>query len=294
MKLHGVAISIVMLIYGTQVYAERSARGSETGTAGAEHTAPPVSTLEKFNEAGIQQLFGKGTIPKVQNPYTSRSSRACTASWKDIEKKRPKSVKELSQARVETIIKKVIGAGGSEKYAKRALASFMANQKSIPNQKFVSFIDFTKRSNQKRMIVMNLENMTVETFHVAAGKGSDPDGDGYATRFTNNGGSHASSLGCALVNTRFKDNKNRPAMFVHGFERTNNKSCDRDVIFHPAGYVGGIPGRSWGCPAVRPRDRKKVYERLEDGALLCSYFDGVDRERSGLKRKGKKNGRRRA
>ena len=255
------------------------------------------TTINSFDARGIQTLFGPGAPPSMSHTdakYKNGTTKQCRASWKNVAN-RTVAKRHIEPAKVEQLRQKAVASGINEKYVRRSIASFLANQDRLPNQRYVTFIDFNQRSDAKRMVVMDLEDYSFKTYHVAAGSGSDKKGNGYATRFSNKEGTHASSLGCYVANGEFNDGKGRPALLFHGIESTNDNACQRAVFMHTAGYVGGVPGRSWGCPAVRPQDRNQIYKKLGGGGLICSYYDGKQEVASaaspGTQRKGRKGRR---
>ncbi|UQZ88020.1 hypothetical protein C4J81_01820 [Deltaproteobacteria bacterium Smac51] len=71
------------------------------------------------------------------------------------------------------------------------------NKLSNPN-KFV-IIDFSLHASKARLLYLDIANETFRTHHVAAGVGSDADGDGYATKFSNTADSKMSSLGAYVT-----------------------------------------------------------------------------------------------
>lgn len=279
---------LLILLLSQMAFGETlaSSVGTTTGTA--------VSTHD-FDAAGIQTLFGSGTLPKfshLENKYrTTRQSKHCKGALANIKSKTVQK-RHVTPDQVEQLRQKATAQGFNEKHVRRALASFLANQDEIPNQRYVTFIDFNKRSNAKRMVIIDLANLSLKSYHVAAGSGTDRNGDGYAERFSNGFGTNASSLGCALANGRFRDGKGRKALLFHGMEASNDNMCARGAFMHTAGYVGGVPGRSWGCPSVKSGEAEEIYGKLNGGGLVCSYFDGPQaRETAGRPAKPSKKAR---
>lgn len=266
-------ILLSLLPAGHAVEPMAAASGASAASAGA------INTLSAFDASGIQALFGPGKLPRMshldplyENEGT-RPSKQCRSSWNDLKRKKVVT-RSVTPAQVEDLKSKVAAKGFNPQHAAKALASFLANQDRLPNQRYVSFVDFNQHSTAERMVIMDLQTLTVETYHVAAGKGSDRNSDGYADRFTNVSGTLTSSLGCAVANGRFHDSKGRRALLLHGIEESNDKTCKRDIFMHTAKYVGSKPGRSWGCPAVKPAEAEEIYRKLNGGGLICSYYDG--------------------
>jgi hypothetical protein len=236
-------------------------------------TDAPVQATRTVDDE-VFRLFGGGNVPRVSRldaKYNGRrGSKQCRKTWQTL---RQKAVSRRPAAATDAIIAKAVAAGVSKRHIEKTLATYLANRDDIPNQRYISVIDFNKRSNQKRLFTIDLASGDVKSYDVAAGKGSDRDGDGYATYFSNKGNSHASSLGCSLA-AGFYNGSHGNTLMLHGFEATNDNSCERSVVMHSASYVGGVPGRSWGCPAVKRSDREEIFDKIGGGGLICAYKDG--------------------
>jgi hypothetical protein len=110
----------------------------------------------------------------------------------------------------------------------------------------------------------------VKSIHVAHGKGSDSNNDGYATNFSNKVNSEASSLGFYLTAETYHGNHGL-SLRLDGLSSTNSKARERSVVLHGADYVREAEvkaGRSWGCPAVSMALRGDVIELLKGGSLI--------------------------
>lgn len=230
-----------------------------------------------LNVSMAATLFGTDKIPRLSHgdsaysrPHRGQNSSECRSAWKML--RQQKVQVQAVGIKLDTLIKKAQDMGVSPAHLKKTLGVFLANQGQIPDQRYISIIDFNKRSDKKRLFILDLKDGDVSSFPVAAGQGSDPDGDGYSTIFTNDFGTHTSSLGCYMVAGEFQG-KHGLAMMLHGLESTNDYACERTVEFHTETYVGDLPGRSWGCFAIRPGDKKEIYPRVRSG-LICAYKDG--------------------
>lgn len=162
-------------------------------------------------------------------------------------------------------------------------AAFVASHASMERQgmraRMLAIADLTLPSTEQRLYVIDLEaKEVVLRSWVAHGEGS---GGLMAERFSNEDGSHQTSLGLYRVGPRIVSPKHGPALLLEGLEKgINDRARAREVIIHGADYVSeqfirqnGRLGRSWGCPAV-PRDEMAlVIELLADGGLL--YVHGA-------------------
>lgn len=155
----------------------------------------------------------------------------------------------------------------------RAVKYFDANKAKIKNQRYVTIIDVKQHSSKKRMFVVDMKSGAVRAMTVAHGKGSDSDGDGYATKFSNVEGSLATSIGFYLTGSKYKGSHGT-SMYLHGLEKTNSNAYKRAIVMHGASYVtSGRAGRSWGCPAVAQNQIATLVPQLMNGSLLYIHFN---------------------
>jgi hypothetical protein len=160
----------------------------------------------------------------------------------------------------------------------RAEEYYNDNISKIKNTRFVTIIDFSQASHRKRMYVFDLKNGTMEQHNTAHGKNSDPDNDGFATKFSNTPDSLQSSLGFYLTLATYNGSHGY-SLRLRGLEKSNNKAEERAIVMHPADYVSDAKssaGRSWGCPALDPKISKKVIDKVKDGSLLYIDYDTSD------------------
>lgn len=144
--------------------------------------------------------------------------------------------------------------------------------------------DASKPANLKRLYVIDVSGESpklVFSDWVAHGSGSDPDGDGIASKFSNTVDSHMTSLALFKVAERYQGQAMDPRYRLDGLTPGfNTRARERAVVIHQAGgYVtsSGRVGRSQGCPAVRPEVMKALDERGMKNTLLW-----IDAEGQGL------------
>ncbi len=141
---------------------------------------------------------------------------------------------------------------------------------TIPNNRYVTVIDFSQHSSKKRFYLFNLAKGTVERHLTSHGKQSDPDHDGYATSFSNTVNSNKSSLGFYLTLATYTGSHGH-SMRLRGLESTNSNAERRAIVMHPANYVSeasSYAGRSLGCPALDPKFSRGVIDKIKNGSLL--------------------------
>ena len=145
------------------------------------------------------------------------------------------------------------------------------------NRGTLAIADMSQPSTAKRLVLVDLAShkLLLRTW-VAHGSGS---GGLMAERFSNQNGSHATSLGLYRVGARIVSPKHGAALLLDGLDRgLNDQARPREVILHSADYVSkrfiartGQLGRSWGCPAVPRAEMKRVISALEGDGLLYVY-----------------------
>ena len=149
----------------------------------------------------------------------------------------------------------------------------------------LAVIDYSLPSTEKRLWVLDLEKPAL-LFHelVAHGIGS---GETLATRFSNENGTRASSLGLYHA-AEVYEGRNGYSLRLDGLTPgVNNRARERDIVMHGAWYVSpeharkfGRLGRSWGCPALDTAVARPVIDTLRDGAWLFIGARAVEREKS--------------
>jgi len=146
------------------------------------------------------------------------------------------------------------------------------NINKIKNKKFVGIIDFSVHNSKERFFIVDTDSGLVETYFVSHGKNSDPDFDGFATKFSNTPDSLMSSLGFFLTAETYLG-QNGYSLRLDGLEKSNSNARTRAIVIHGASYVspskpGDKIGRSYGCPAIELRYHQDIIDRMKDGALL--------------------------
>ena len=151
----------------------------------------------------------------------------------------------------------------------------------VAKESRLAVIDYSRPSTERRMWVFDLADEGSPELlyreYVAHGQGS---GGNVPTRFSNEDGTHATSLGLFRtaetyygsngyslrmdgMDPGFNDNARRRAIVIHGADYVN-----------PAAAKGmGRLGRSWGCPALRQAVARDMIDVLKDGNLVFSYAD---------------------
>lgn len=141
----------------------------------------------------------------------------------------------------------------------------------------LAVIDYSRPSLMPRLWVFDLvAGKLLYEEVVAHGQGS---GDNMATRFSNNDGSHQSSLGLFVTADTYTG-RNGYSLRMKGLEPgVNDAAMARAIVMHGAPYVDpvrgrsmGRLGRSWGCPAVRSAVARPMIDLLKGGQFVFSYY----------------------
>ncbi len=140
--------------------------------------------------------------------------------------------------------------------------------------RILAIADMSQPSTAKRLYIIDLqERRLLLRTYVAHGQNS---GGLMASDFSNENGSHKTSLGLYRVGEKILSPKHGDALLLYGLDKgLNCQALPREVIMHGADYVSedfilanGRLGRSWGCPAVSREDMPRMIEWLAGGGLL--------------------------
>ncbi len=145
----------------------------------------------------------------------------------------------------------------------------------------LTVIDYSLPSTQRRLWVLDLaRRRLLHEELVAHGRAS---GDDVATRFSNEPGSHQSSLGLFVTGDTYLGRHGR-SLRLQGLEPgVNDRAFDRAVVVHAASYVSegfaarhGRLGRSQGCPALAPGVASRVIDTIRGGSAIFAYHPQYD------------------
>jgi hypothetical protein len=167
-----------------------------------------------------------------------------------------------------------------------AIIYFDVNKPLIPMQQNLVVVDLSQYSGHNRFWIVDMTTGAVEPHKVAHGDGSDPDNDGFATKFSNIDGSHMSSLGFSLTDEIF-DGHHPHSMRLDGLSpdgspngMANTNMRERAIIVHEASYVSDSntsqQGRSNGCFALDPGIELGVVNRLHGGTLIYAAISPLN------------------
>jgi hypothetical protein len=220
-----------------------------------------------------RMLQGQKQTKKVRDALEQAAT--CQQDWNSVKQRAarntPKGMK-ASMAQLEASANKV---GLDRRALYHAVGTYLQNQTKIPNQRYLSIVDYDKNSKVPRWHFFDLETGAVKSIVVSNGRNSDLDHDGMANYFSNDDGSNSSSLGCSVSGGTY-DGHHHGSIRLHGLESTNSNNCQRSIVIHQTDgqYVAGS-GRSNGCLAVQSTKSSKkepgIAEMLAQGGMVCNW-----------------------
>jgi hypothetical protein len=154
-----------------------------------------------------------------------------------------------------------------------ALEGFDSRRKGLRNINYLTVIDYTQHSKNRRFYLIDMRSGAVTASVVAHGSGSDPGHDGYAEKFSNVSGSNATSLGF-FTTAQTYEGSNGYSLVLNGLSSTNSNAASRAVVIHGAAYVkdgNAKQGRSWGCPALPMSANEGIIDKIRSGSLIFAY-----------------------
>lgn len=155
--------------------------------------------------------------------------------------------------------------------------AYALKRHEVHNPYILTIIDFDKPSYKKRLWVIDLHNdHVIMNIHVAQGSNS---GKIYATRFSNEIGSHESSLGVFTTVGDEYHGKFGSSLHLKGLEAgVNDNAYYRGIIIHSEWDVSpdfikskGYAGQTWGCFAVNPDRVNRFIQLVQGGSVIYVY-----------------------
>ena len=166
-----------------------------------------------------------------------------------------------------------------ERLKLRALLALHAKGGQVRHRDVIGICDFNKASRDARFYLVDVASGIVTDYHVAHGRGSDPNHSGWLERFSNEVGSEATSRG-AYVTGDVSYGKYGRSLRLTGLDPSNSNADARAIVVHAASYAEpsmidqyGKLGRSEGCFALSQLSLQYVLLKLGPGRLL--YADKV-------------------
>ncbi|HSE53246.1 MAG TPA: murein L,D-transpeptidase catalytic domain family protein [Gemmatimonadales bacterium] len=140
----------------------------------------------------------------------------------------------------------------------------------------LTIIDYSRPATEKRLWVVDVISRAVlQAEYVAHGEGS---GDLLPTRFSNQDGTHQSSLGTFITGTTFTGIRGH-SLRLHGLEPgINDNAYARGIVIHGTPGVSaakarqGKMGRTEGCPAVSSEAAARLIALIAHGTVVFAWY----------------------
>lgn len=141
----------------------------------------------------------------------------------------------------------------------------------------LTVIDYTRPSTEPRLFVLDvLAPALLHEELVAHGRRT---GENEARRFSNEPGSHQSSLGLFVTQGTYVGRHGR-SLRLQGLEPgVNDRALERAIVLHGAEYVSetfaalhGRLGRSFGCPALAVEAAQRVIDVIRGGTPVFAWY----------------------
>jgi hypothetical protein len=171
-----------------------------------------------------------------------------------------------------------------------AFRSYFAFKTAHPNEvrnPYLYFVDYGLPSTTRRGYVFDMNSLEIVDgpFTVAHGRGSATSKYGVPTRFSNETGSAASSLGLYLTEELYHFLGRSADGVYHSIGLRllgvsgdyNDNAFSRRVVAHGAPYVTSTKaGRSEGCPAMELSRAKRLLPKLAEGGMVFLFAPDPD------------------
>jgi hypothetical protein len=171
-----------------------------------------------------------------------------------------------------------------------AFRSYFAFKTAHPDEvrkPYLYFVDYGLPSTARRGYVFDMSSLKIleGPFTVAHGRGSSTSRYGVPTRFSNDVGSAASSLGLYLTANAYQFLGRSAGRVYHSIGLRlvgvsgdyNDNAYSRRVVAHGAPYVTPTKaGRSEGCPAMEVSRAKRLIPKLAGGGMVFLFAPDSD------------------
>jgi hypothetical protein len=230
--------------------------------------------------AGLLLLLILGVIT-----FTGFNSTSNTTAARAHTVERSNSVSKLSRLNFEDSLQNLYTSIGLEKAGlsyevfRLGMVGYysLLHEGKVSDRQLISFIDFTKKSTEKRFYTVDLEKRQL-LFHSLVSHGKNT-GENQARVFSNIPQSNQSSLGFYLTGESYVGSKGYSLRLDGQDPGFNDKMRERAVVIHDADYVSeawikkyGRLGRSQGCPALPKGIARNVINTIKEKTVIFAYY----------------------
>jgi len=145
----------------------------------------------------------------------------------------------------------------------------------------LTVIDYTRPSTEPRLFVLDLAAPAL-LFEELVAHGRRT-GENVARRFSNEPGSHQSSLGLFVTRGTYVGRHGRSLRLLGLEPGVNDRALERAIVLHGAEYVSdsfaalhGRLGRSFGCPALPVEVAQRVIDVIRGGTPVVAWYPDRD------------------
>lgn len=171
----------------------------------------------------------------------------------------------------------VIPPGISAEVFRHALAAHKeATTEGKTTSLILTIIDYSRPATEKRLWVVDVVTHEIlESEYVAHGEGS---GDLVPTLFSNQDGTHQSSLGTFITGTPYEGVRGHSLRLVGLEPGINDNAFARGLVIHGTPNVSeakalrGSQGRTEGCPAVPSEAAARLIMRIAHGSVVFAWY----------------------
>lgn len=170
----------------------------------------------------------------------------------------------------------------------QAYYRYRAEHPDAVRKPYLYYVDMGLDNRTPRGYVFDMERLELVEgpFTVAHGSGSSTRRNAVPTVFSNESGSHASSLGLYLARETYafrgraggKPYRSVGLRLRGESGRFNDRAEARGIVAHGAPYVtAASAGRSQGCPAMEPERARRLLPLIARGGVVFLYSPHDDR-----------------
>lgn len=155
----------------------------------------------------------------------------------------------------------------------------MRHNNEVSGKPYITIVDFTKSSNEKRLWVVDVEKKELLfNTYVSHGRNS---GNEFANDFSNENKSFMSSIGFYVTESTYFG-KHGLSLTLNGLDDGfNTNAKERYIVMHGAEYAteafieqAGRLGRSLGCPAIPLGEHEDIIDTVKGGTAM--YIHAAD------------------
>ncbi|TNE98643.1 MAG: murein L,D-transpeptidase catalytic domain family protein, partial [Deltaproteobacteria bacterium] len=188
---------------------------------------------------------------------------------------------ELEQ-KISTLYSSINPEGLSQDVFRIAYLKYIkfSSEGKLGNKSLITVVDFNKPSNQDRLWIMDVNEGAPKLIKKSLVTHGEKSGYLMAENFSNQDGTHMSSLKFYITGEPYQSTKVGYALKLHGQDPgINSNIFPRGIVMHRAVYATyeraarGAIGRSWGCLGVPTEYNRMFVDLLRGKTLIYVHSD---------------------